>query len=105
VRVIGYGVGREGEGTSAGVLRDAALQVRAPLSKVLLWAEDPSGAGSGGCTGDSGGPIVADDGAKVLAITTWSSGTGGKRCGAVTQGPLIAGQRAWIDGVLEKWRR
>jgi hypothetical protein len=105
VRVIGYGVGREGEGTSAGVLRDATLQVRAPLSKVLLWAEDPSGAGSGGCTGDSGGPIVADDGAKVLAITTWSSGTGGKRCGAVTQGPLIASQRAWIDGVLEKWRR
>ena len=105
VEIVGYGLGREGEGATGGVLRSAALQVRAPLSKILLWAEDASGAGSGACTGDSGGPILASDGGKVLAITTWSSGVKGKRCGAVTQGPLIAGQRAWIDGILEEWRR
>jgi secreted trypsin-like serine protease len=103
LRIVGYGVAREGEGTSAGVLRSAALQVRAPLSKILVWAEDPSGAGAGGCTGDSGGPILSDDGAKVIAITTWSAGTAGRRCGALTQGPLVAPQRAWIDGVRLRW--
>jgi secreted trypsin-like serine protease len=103
LRIVGYGVGREGVGTSAGVLRSAMLRARAPLSTILLWAEDPSGAGAGGCTGDSGGPILSGDGAKVLAITTWSAGTGGKRCGALTQGPLVAPQRAWIDGVLKRW--
>jgi S1-C subfamily serine protease len=104
VKIIGYGVAREGEGTSAGVLRSALLRARAPISTVLLWAEDPDGAGAGGCTGDSGGPILtASD--EVLAITTWSAGSGGKRCGALTQGPLVAPQRGWIDGVLQRWRR
>jgi Trypsin len=105
VRIFGYGVTREGEGTSAGMLRSALLRARAPLSTVLLWAEDPNDAGAGGCTGDSGGPILTGDGEKVLAVTTWSAGTGGKRCGALTQGPLVAPQRAWIDGVLQRWRR
>lgn len=106
VAIVGYGLGREGEATSGGVLRSAALQVRAPLSKILLWAEDASGAGAGACTGDSGGPILTADGAKVLAITTWSSGRSkGTHCGAVSQGPLVAAQRDWIDGVLAGWGR
>jgi S1-C subfamily serine protease len=105
VRIVGYGVTREGEGTSAGVLRSAPLQARAPISTILLWAEDPNGAGAGGCTGDSGGPILTGDGEKVLAITTWSAGSGSKRCGSLTQGPLVAPQRGWIDGVLQRWRR
>jgi hypothetical protein len=105
LRIVGYGLGREGEGATGGVLRSALLHVRAPLSTILLWAEDPNKAGAGACSGDSGGPILSDDGAKVLAITTWSAGAGGgKRCGAVTQGPLVAPQRAWIDGVLKRWR-
>jgi secreted trypsin-like serine protease len=105
VRIVGYGLAREGEGTSGGVLRSAPLRVRAPLSNILLWAEDPNGAGAGACSGDSGGPILSGDGAKVLAVTTWSAGPAvGSHCGAVTQGPLIAPQRAWIDGVLDKWR-
>jgi secreted trypsin-like serine protease len=79
--------------------------VRAPLSTTLLWAEDPNKTGLGACSGDSGGPILSGDGAKVLAITTWSAGSGGgKRCGAVTQGPFVAPQRGWIDSVLRKWR-
>ena len=103
VRIVGYGVAREGEGASGGVLRSGALQVRAPLSTILLWAEDPTGAGVGGCTGDSGGPILSSDGTKVIAITTWSAGTAGQRCGALTQGPLVAPQREWIAGVLKRW--
>jgi S1-C subfamily serine protease len=104
VRIFGYGLAREGEGTSGGVLRSALLRVRAPLSSVLLWADDPNGAGAGACSGDSGGPILSSDGAKVLAITAWSDGLGGsRRCGANTQGPLVAPNRAWIAGVLKKW--
>jgi V8-like Glu-specific endopeptidase len=106
VRIVGYGLGSEGEGTSGGVLRSALLRVRAPLSTILLWAEDPNKAGAGGCSGDSGGPILSDDRAKVLAITAWSAGAGGgRRCGDVTQGPLVAPQRAWIEGVLKGWSR
>jgi S1-C subfamily serine protease len=103
LRIVGYGVGREGVGASAGVLRSALLQVRAPLSTILVWAEDPTGAGAGGCTGDSGGPIFSGDGAKLIAITAWSAGTQGHRCGALTQGPLIAPQRGWIESVRKRW--
>ncbi len=104
LRIFGYGVAREGEGNSAGVLRSAALRVRAPLSTILLWAEDPNGAGAGACTGDSGGPILSEDGRQVLAIATWSAGSGARHCGTVTQGPLVAPQRSWIDSVLRGWR-
>ena len=103
LRILGYGVAREGEGSSAGVLRGAALRVRAPLSKVLLWAEDPDDAGGGACAGDSGGPILADDTRQVLAISAWSTGGGARHCGTITQGPLVAPQRGWIDGVLRGW--
>lgn len=104
LRIFGYGVAREGEGDSAGVLRSAALRARAPLSAILLWAEDPTGAGAGACTGDSGGPILSDDRRQVLAIATWAAGSGARHCGTVTQGPLVAPQRGWIDSVLRAWR-
>jgi GNAT superfamily N-acetyltransferase len=104
VLIAGYGVGADGVATSAGVLRSAALRVRAPLSGILLWAEDPNRAGAGACTGDSGGPMLSAEGGKVLAIIAWSSGVGGRRCGANTQGVLVAPQRAWIDSVVERWR-
>ena len=104
VWIVGYGLAREGDGATGGVLRSARLQVRAPLSTILLWAEDPDKAGAGACSGDSGGPILSGDGAKVLAITTWSAGTSARNhCGVVTQGPLVGPQRAWIDGVMAKW--
>ena len=56
-----------------------------------------------GQKGSFAGGGLGEGGAKVLAITTWSAGTAGKRCGAVTQGPLLAPQRGWIDSVLKGW--
>jgi hypothetical protein len=104
LRIFGYGVGREGDGKSAGVLRGATLTARAPLNAVLLWAADPSGQGAGACTGDSGGPIVSVESAKVMAITAWSAGAHrGSFCGALTQGALIGPQSDWIAGVLKTW--
>jgi secreted trypsin-like serine protease len=105
LQIFGYGVASEGDGRSAGVLRAAGLVVRAPLSSILLWAEDPNGQGVGACTGDSGGPIVSAAGGKVLAIVAWSSGARrGSHCGALTQGPLVGPQMDWITRTLEGWR-
>lgn len=102
-RIAGFGVAREGAGATGGVLRAGVVSARAPLSSILLWAEDPAGKGFGACEGDSGGPIFAEDSDTLIAITDWAEGPNGRGCGKLTQGALIAPQRAWIDGVLRGW--
>lgn len=97
-RVAGFGLAREGEAASSGRLRVADLAARAPLSDVLLWAVDPSAAGAGACTGDSGGPVLDASGA-VAALTLWSAGAGRRSCGALTQALWLAPLRGWIDAV------
>ena len=103
--VAGYGVAREGAPLTGGTLRSAALTTRAPLSNILLWAEDGAHAGVGACAGDSGAPLFLADGATVTAIVAWTAGASGHRCGTLTQGPLLAPQREWIDSVLARWGR
>lgn len=102
--VSGFGVTREGEGATAGVLRWGRLRARAPLSSILLWAEDPAAQGFGACEGDSGGPIFDLDAGTILAITSWSEGAGAQHCGKLTQAALLAPQRAWIESVLRGWK-
>ena len=101
--VVGFGVGREGTSKSGGVLRAVTLAVREPASQILLWAGDTA-RGGGACSGDSGGPILADDGETLLAIVAWTNGTAGHKCGDITQGPLIGPLREWIGSVLARWR-
>ena len=101
--VVGYGLGQEGRPKTGGALRAAALRVREPASKVLLWASDPEDGGAGACSGDSGAPIFAEDGKTVLAIVAWTSGGKGHKCGALTQGPLIAPLQEWIDTIVKRW--
>ena len=85
-------------------MRSARLKVRAPLSRILLWAEDGAAGGAGACGGDSGAPLFLADGETVAAIVAWTSGAErGKRCGGLTQGPLIAPQRDWIEATLARW--
>lgn len=106
--VGGYGLAAEGEPTSGGRFRSAELAVIEPFgpSSILVWLSDPatgrSKAGAGACQGDSGGPVFAPDGG-VAAITVWAEGVGKSRCGALTQGLLVAPQRAWIDRVIAGW--
>jgi len=104
VRVGGYGVAREGEGPSSGTFRAADLTVVEPHgpSGILLWLSPERGE-AGACQGDSGGPIAAPAG--VVAITSWASGSEGRRCGALTQGVLLAPQRDWIDAIMLRWGR
>jgi secreted trypsin-like serine protease len=103
LRVAGFGVTREGAGTSAGELRVGLLEARAPLSSILLSAGDPAHAGTGACSGDSGGPIFAATSDIVVAVVDWATGTGPRHCGDVTQAALVAPQRGWIASVLRGW--
>ena len=102
VTLAGFGVTGETGSPSDGRLRAADLAVVAPLSKVTLWANDPAGTGLGGCHGDSGAPLF-DAQSRVVAVVAWTNGIGGRGCGAVTQGPLAAPARGWIDAVRARW--
>jgi hypothetical protein len=101
--VGGYGPAREGDRKSMGTFRTAPLNAVEPYgpSRILLWAEGARGVGA--CQGDSGGPLAA--GSAVVAVTSWSQGTGRGHCGGLTQGILLAPQRDWIDQTLTGWNR
>ena len=101
--LTGFGLSREREATSAGTFRAGPIAVRAPLSRILLWANDAPAKGVGACTGDSGGPIFLKKTGAVVAISAWADGEGKKFCGALTQGVLVAPQRGWIEKTLREW--
>ena len=103
VIVVGYGITREGEPKSGGALRAGQLRVREPRSGVLLWVAPENGEG-GACSGDSGGPIYADDDKTVVAAVAWTEGLAGHKCGALTQGVLLAPLRAWIETAISRWQ-
>ncbi|MDB5651437.1 MAG: peptidase and chymotrypsin/Hap [Hyphomicrobiales bacterium] len=102
-QIAGFGLTREQDGRTGGTLRSGTLAARAPLSNILLWAEDPQGKGLGACTGDSGGPVFTASGDSLVAVTVWSTGAGKKACGAVTQAAWLAPQRGWFESVLRGW--
>lgn len=108
--VAGYGLSRENDPATSGTFRSAQFGVIEPYgpSSILVWLSDPAtgpkASGSGACTGDSGGPIF-DDAQKLVAVTVYAEGAGKARCGALTQGVLIAPQRQFIENTLKKWGR
>ncbi len=102
VILSGYGVTSDGDWRSGGTLRSVALAVRAPASTVLIWAADPGGATAGACSGDSGAPIWSADGAAAIAIATWAQAPHGRGCGGLTQGPLLAPLKGWIEETERK---
>ena len=101
--IAGFGVRDEDDPNVSGELRSGKLAARSPLSSILLWAGDANGRGFGACTGDSGGPIFDADVTSLVAITVWAAGTRGRKCGDLTQGILVAPQRAWIEKTLRQW--
>jgi hypothetical protein len=104
VLVAGDGLAEEGRGSSSGKARLATLSVIEPYgrSTILLWAAPREGARAGACEGDSGGGMLSAEGA-VIAVIAFAEGAGKARCGKLTQGVLVAPQRAFIDATLAKW--
>ena len=108
--VAGYGVARDADPATGGQFRASTLGTIEPYgpSTILVWLSDPAtgpkALGAGACTGDSGGPILDADG-QLVALTVYAEGIGQARCGALTQGLLIAPQRSFIDSTLRKWGR
>jgi hypothetical protein len=101
--IAGFGVADEGQGKTGGVLRSGVLVDTGPKSAILLWAADPKQTGLGACTGDSGAPLLAFDKPVVVAVAVWAKGSGGNRCGALTQAVLVAPQSRWIEATLDGW--
>jgi hypothetical protein len=99
--IAGFGVSREDDAKTSGALRAGQVILRAPLSSVLLWLDDPHYE-TGACTGDSGGPVFTSDG-KVAAIIAFAEGSGNRHCGKLTQAVLIAPHREWISNVVQSW--
>jgi S1-C subfamily serine protease len=100
--IAGFGVSREDEAKTSGVLRTGSVTLRAPLSSVLLWLDEPQHE-TGACTGDSGGPVLTQDG-KLAAIIAFAEGEGSRHCGKLTQAVLIAPHREWINRIIAGWR-
>ncbi|MEI6573826.1 MAG: trypsin-like serine protease [Alphaproteobacteria bacterium] len=97
VIVGGYGLSEEKKPKALGKFLSAALSVVEPYgpSRFVLWLQDTSSTGAGGCHGDSGGPMFAQG--TVIAIIAWTTGPGKSDCGEYTQGTLIAPHREWIE--------
>jgi len=102
--VAGDGLSREGAPTSSGKPLAATLSVVEPYGRgtILIWGS-PAGTGAAGaCEGDSGGAMFGGAGA-LIAVIAFAEGAGGSRCGKLTQGVLVAPQRAFIDATLARW--
>jgi hypothetical protein len=96
--LVGYGVTREGDGKSAGKLTTLTLpsigNTVDATGAIMVRLATGNGVTAGACTGDSGGPVYRGD--DVAAVIGWSTGAGGRGCGAVTGATLVAPQLHWI---------
>lgn len=101
--IAGFGIVDEAKARLDGELRSGTLRARNPLSTILLWAEDPQRKGFGACTGDSGGPIFNANASELVAITVWSTGERGRKCGDLTQGVLLGPHTRWIETTMRQW--
>ncbi|MCZ0737008.1 S1 family peptidase [Phreatobacter sp. AB_2022a] len=103
IRLVGYGPVAEGDGASAGVLREVALTVTGRPSSYQVRLTAPAGARRGACTGDSGGPVFATEAGQpvVAGIVSWSTGQGTARCGTLTGTVPVAPHRRWIEETIQ----
>ncbi|MGH6834378.1 MAG: S1 family peptidase [Methylocella sp.] len=102
-RIAGFGRADECVSGTSGVLRAGILVARGPKSPVLVWLVDPDGTGLGGCTGDSGAPVLAVGQPALVAVAIRANGTNGHSCGAMTEAVLIGPQMPWVRKTLQAW--
>ena len=100
--VAGYGVAVRGDGKSGGTIRAASLVATGRPGNLQIRLVDAATqgdkAGLGACTGDSGAPVFAMNGAPaVVGVVSWSTGpgnTGG--CGGLTGVTPLFLYREWV---------
>ena len=102
-RIVGFGRADESVSGTSGVLRAGILVVSGPKSPVLVWLTDPDGTGLGGCTGDSGAPVLAVGEPALVAVAIRARGDNGNSCGASTEAVLIGPQMPWVRKTLQAW--
>jgi S1-C subfamily serine protease len=101
--VAGYGVTRDGDGKTGGVLRAARFEVTGNPNTRQIRLVDPNTkgefAGLGACSGDSGGPLLDTKDGKlaVLGMVSWSTGPAlSTGCGGLTGVTPIVRYREWV---------
>jgi hypothetical protein len=102
-RILGFGRASEDVSGTSGVLRAGVLAVGGLESPLLVKLVDPDGTGLGGCTGDSGGPILSINRLALAAVAIQAKGQGGYSCGAATRAVLIGPLMPWIRDTLRSW--
>jgi Trypsin len=102
-RIAGFGRADESVSGTSGVLRAGVLVASGPKSPILVWLADPDGTGLGGCTGDSGAPVLAIAQPALVAVAIRAKGNNGHSCGAVTEAVLIGPQMPWVRKILQTW--
>lgn len=102
-RILGFGRASEEISGTSGYLREGVLAVGRVESPSLVKLVDPNGTGLGGCTGDSGAPILSIDNNTLVAVATQAKGRNGHWCGAATRAALISPQLSWIRSTLRSW--
>jgi secreted trypsin-like serine protease len=100
--VVGYGVSVRGDGKSGGTIRAASLVATGRPGnlqiRLLDAATNNDKPGLGACTGDSGAPVFAVNGAPaVIGLVSWSTGPGNSAgCGGLTGVTPLGLYRIWI---------
>lgn len=101
--IAGYGLTERGNGKTGGTLRAANLVATSKPGNLQIRLADPATngerAGLGACTGDSGGPVFADNGGRflVIGVISWSTGpNNAEGCGGLTGVTPLALYRGWI---------
>jgi len=105
----GYGASVDGNGDSAGRLREAALVATGQPGNLQLRLIDPkapaSKGGLGACTGDSGAPVYQEtpSGLAIYGVMSWATAPGGESgCGGLTGVTPLELYRPWIKDQAKK---
>jgi secreted trypsin-like serine protease len=100
--VAGLGVAVRGDGKSGGTVRAASLVATGKPGNLQIRLVDAASRGEkdglGACTGDSGAPVFAMNGAPaVIGVVSWSTGPRNSAgCGGLTGVTPLFLYRDWI---------
>lgn len=104
--IAGFGLAREGDEASAGILRSASVSVLPRYFPRFLRLGPVQGT-IAICQGDSGGPVFSEatSDVTVIGVIYGKENSDGRQCGATAQAVRVAPQRRWINGIMAQWAK